>query len=165
MATKKTSSDKAGSSTGGKEKKDKKKAGFFSEATENIEAGARIIGRKASELASELVETTSDIAGKIKEEVKEPASEALAAARRTIDELNDTAQEYLDKYKHRSEINRLAKERDMLIKVLGQLVYLKLKSRTAKKENLADNEEVKNLINNIKKKDREIINLGKQSDK
>ena len=143
----------------------KKKPGFFSEATENIEAGARLIGKKASKLASELADTTSGIAGKIKEEVKEPASVALATARRTIDELSDTAQEYLDKYKHRSEINRLAKERDVLIKVLGQLVYLKLKSRSAKNEKLEDNEEVKNLIKNIKKKDREIINIGKQSDK
>jgi len=162
MATKKTASDKAGSSTEGKEKK---KPGFFSETSENIEAGARLIGKKASKLASELAGTTSDIAGKIKEEVKEPASEALATASRAIDELSDTAQEYIDKYKHRSEINRLAKERDALIKVLGQLVYLKLKSRSAKKENLSDNEEVKNLIKNIKKKDREIINIGKQSDK
>ena len=165
MATKKTSSDKTGSASGAQEKKAKKKPGFFSEATENIEAGARLIGKKASKMASELAGTTSDIASKIKEEVKEPASEALAAARRTIDEFSDKAQEYLDKYKHRSEINRLAKERDVLIKVLGQLVYLKLKSRSANKEILADNEEVKNLVKNIKKKDREIINAGKESDK
>ena len=52
-----------------------------------------------------------------------------------------------------------------MIKVLGQLVYLKLKSRSANKENLADNEEVKNLVKNIKKKDREIINAGKESEK
>ncbi|MEA1896961.1 MAG: hypothetical protein U9N53_04785 [Bacteroidota bacterium] len=158
MATKKTSSNKAGSSTDGKEKK---KPGFFSEASENIEAGARLIGKKASKLASELADT----AGKIKEEVKGLESEALVTARGKIDELSDKAQVYLDKYKHRSDINRLAKERDVLIKVLGQLVYLKLKSRSVKKENLADNEEVKNLVKNIKKKDREIINAGKESDK
>ncbi len=161
MATKKTSSDKTGSASGSQEKKGKKKPGFLSEASENIEAGARLIGKKASKLASELADT----AGKIKKEVKGLESEALVTARGKIDEFSDKAQEYLDRYKHRSEINRLAKERDVMIKVLGQLVYLKLKSRSANKENLADNEEVKNLVKNIKKKDREIINAGKESEK
>ena len=161
MATKKTSSDKTGSASGSQEKKGKKKPGFLSEASENIEAGARLIGKKASKLASELADT----AGKIKEEVKGLESDALVTARGKIDEFSDKAQEYLDRYKHRSEINRLAKERDVMIKVLGQLVYLKLKSRSANKENLADNEEVKNLVKNIKKKDREIISAGKESEK
>ena len=163
MVTKKTDSNKASSTT--RKGKEKKKSGFFSETTENIEAGARLIGKKASKLASELAGTTSEIASKIKEEVKEPASEALTTARNAIDEISDTAQEYIDKYKHRVEMNRIAKERDTLIKVLGQLVYLKLKSRSTNKENLADIDEVKKLINDIKKKDKEIINLGKQSEK
>lgn len=165
MATKKTDLDKAGSGARGKGKKAKKKSDFFSEVTENIESGARIIGKKAAKLASELADTTSSITGKIKKEVKEPASDALSTARNAIDELSDTAQAYIDQYKHRVEMNRIAKERDILIKVLGQLVYLKLKSGSAKKENLSDIEKVKKLINDIKKKDKEIINLGKQSDK
>ena len=76
MATKKTSSDKTGSASGAQEKKGKKKPGFFSEASENIEAGARLIGKKASKMASELADT----AGKIKEEVKGLESEALVTA-------------------------------------------------------------------------------------
>jgi len=165
MATKKTGSKKETSGTKTGNKKAAKKSGFLNEATENIEAGARLIGRKASKFASELADTTSDIASKIKEEVKDPASEALSSARNTIDTLSDTAQEYIDKYKHKAEINRIAKERDLLIKVLGQLVYLKLKSRGAKKENLADLEEVKKLIRDIKKRDKDIIDIGNQSEK
>ncbi len=150
-----------------KDKKTKVKSSkdFISEAAENIESGVRIISKKASKLASNISDATTGIKDRLKEEVKEPGNEAISTARKAIEEISDTAQDYLDKFKNRSEMKKLSKEREEKINLLGRLVYLKLKSGRSLKNKIEDNEKLKQLISDIRKTDREIIKLGENQDK
>ncbi len=140
----------------------KAKHGPLVEAAENIEEGARIISEKVSEVAGEVANKTSEIAGTVYDKVKETVSDVVDIGTRAVDDLSQTAQNYIEKYKNKAEISKISEKRNGLTTQLGSLVYLRYKVQNTGPENLFNDKEISSLIKEIEAKDKEIIKIGKE---
>jgi hypothetical protein len=135
--------------------------GFLTEAAENIEAGAEVVGEKVSQIAQK----TAEVAGEVFEAVKKGFSTAYDTGAKVVDEITHTAHEYAEKYKHNVEVKRLSEERDRLIAGLGLITFVKHKIKKAAPRKLLEEKEILDLIKEIEKLDREIVKIGKELEK
>lgn len=136
-----------------------KKDDFLTEAAKTIESGVDVAGEKISELADKTVET----AGELFKAVKKGLSSTYDASAKVIDDISNTAQDYIDKYKKNLEVNKLSEKRDELTKKLGTLFFAEFK---VKKEDTVPSffkkEEILNLIDEIEKLNKNIVKIGKK---
>jgi hypothetical protein len=121
---------------------------------ENIGVGVKIVG-----------ETASDFTSKVFEKVKVGVTEVLDVSAKTVEDVRTSAQDYIEKYKHKTEINSLQNKQDELFKKLGSLVYQKHKIEGIPLQKLESKKEIEDFIKDIAKMEKEIIKLGKQLDK
>jgi len=149
----------------GKKESTEKKAeekGFLVDAAENIEAGAKVVGNKASELATDIAESTSEFAQKLAKKIKRGTEQAAETSSNIIDNLSETAQSYAEKYKDKLEISTLNKNQEELYLNLGKTVFEKNRLRNVAPGNLIKHKEIKELVDNINQNSKKIIILGKQ---
>jgi hypothetical protein len=132
--------------------------GFLTEAAENIEVGAEVVGEKVSQIAQK----TSEVAGEVFEALKKRLSQTYDAGAEVVDEITQTAHEYAEKYKHNVEVKKLSEERDKLIARLGLTTFVKHKLKKAAPAKLLEEKEIPDLIKKIEKLDKEIMKISKE---
>jgi hypothetical protein len=135
------------------------------EAAENIEEGVKIVGEKVSEVAATIADKTSELAGPVIEQVRESVSDITDLGKKAVDEVTRTAQNYIETYKNKVEMNKIGEKRKQLVIKLGSIIYVRYKIRNIGPEKLFKHQEILRLIKDIEKIDKEIITLGKEMDK
>lgn len=148
-----------------KPSKTKEDTSLILEAVDSIEASAKVVGERASDVATKIADKSSKLAGDIFEKVRKGVSEAYEASAKAVDELGKTAQGYLDKYESTMEMRKLSEKRKKAATELGKQIYSKYKLKKKTPIELMQADEVKALISEITKLDKEIIKLGKKIDK
>lgn len=137
---------------------------FLVNTAENIETGAKIVGEKTTEIASDLAQKTSQAAGTIFEKVKKGLTEVYEAGSKVVVGATEAAQDYTEKYKHKVEVKELIKEQHALYIELGSVIYEKNKSGEMPFTQLFKEKDVKKLLQTIKTKENEIVKLGQELD-
>lgn len=143
---------------------DEEKHGPLVEAAENIEHGAKVVGDKVTEVASEVYEKTSEIAGTVYDKVKDTVSDVVEVGTKAVEDLSRTAQNYIEKYKNKAEMDKIGEDRKRLTSKLGSLVFMRFTVKNMAKEDLFNDKEIEKLIKDIEVKDKEIVKIGKQID-
>lgn len=133
---------------------------FIADAAENIEAGMKVVGDKATEMASDFTRKTSRIAGSIFKKLKEGASDAYDAGSKMAGNITDKTTEYTDKHKNDVELKKINEELKTLYLKLGTIVNDKYKTLEGSREKLYGDDAVKDFLKTIKKKEDEIVKLG-----
>ena len=134
----------------------KHEPGVLVETAEQIEEKAK----KTKDKGVEIMDKTSNIAEEIIKKVRKGVSDAGDIASKALDELNQIAQDYTDKFKNTIEMKNLSKQKEVLITKLGLAVYNKMKDKDT--ENIYIDGKIKKIIKNLEKKDKQIIKLGKK---
>lgn len=147
-------------------KSDKSKdKSFLVDAAETIDAGAKLVKDRTSEIASDIAEKASDFKDIFFDRVKKGVSEAYEAGSKTIEELTETAQDYAEKYKHKIEINKLKAKQDKKYTILGSLIFEKYKVAGMTPAKVFNDKDIKELINDIENTAEQIVEQGKVLDK
>ncbi|MFC2088400.1 hypothetical protein ACFLSX_02280, partial [Calditrichota bacterium] len=146
--TKNVDAAKIKSKTGETSTSQEKEYGFLVEAAKNIEASVETVGEKFSEVAEKTIET----AGGLYQTMKNGLSSTYDAGSKVVDDISQSAQNYIEKYKQNIEMKKLSDERDRLSMKLGREFFTQFK--TNKEENvqlLLKKEEISNLIIELEK--------------
>jgi len=124
--------------------------GTLVEIAESIEVGAKVVGKKTSEIASDAFEV-----------VKKGAEDIFEAGSKVASDLYQTASEYTETFKEKVEMGKLKSEKERLIKDLGKYFYegYQVVGKTFKE--ISAKKEFKELIKKIGKLDQKIVELGK----
>ena len=143
-------------------KKVKDDTTFIRETAENIEAGIKVVGNKASDVAEKISDKTSKIASDLYDKVKKGVTEAYEFSSKAVDELGKSAQVYIDKYETSIEMRKLRDQRNKIATELGEKVYADLKNKKIEFKNVVEDSEIKEKIIEITKLDKVIIKVGKK---
>ncbi len=127
---------------------------FFPESKENIIQGAKVFSEKAS-----------DIFNKFLDKVKDAAETAYEKGTEIFEGVTLTAQNYVEKYKDRSEMSGLKKVRDDVATQLGNMCYIEYSGRYRFREEFMKSDEFKNMIAQLRELDKQIINIGERLEK
>ena len=149
MTTTKKSTGKKTSSKSGRNKT-KVNKGTLVEIAESIEAGAKIVGEK-----------TSEIAGDAFELVKKGAEDIFVAGSKVAADLYHSASEYAETFKEKVEMSKLKSEKERLIRDLGRYFYANYQVEGLTFTEISRNKEFKEIIKKIGKLDHQIVELGK----
>lgn len=146
------SAAKAAEETSGAEESSKTEKGrkILSDAVENIEGGAKVVG-----------EAVTDLVGKF----KKGASEAIKSGSKVVDELSHTAQGYSEKYKAEIEVRKLKNQQDKHVSNLGSLLFKQYKTDGAVKKTFFKDQAVTAITADIQALDEKIVAVGKELDK
>jgi hypothetical protein len=148
-----------------KSKKVKDDTSFILEATENIEAGAKVVGEKASDIAGKLADISSQLAEEIYDKIKKGVSEAYDTGSKAVDELGKTTQEYIARFENTMEMRKLRDKRNRIVNDLGSSLFMTYKSRRVLPEELLKITNIESLFKELKKLDKSIVELGKKLEK
>jgi len=127
---------------------------FIPESKENIILGARVFSEKAS-----------DVFNRFLKKVRDTAETAYEKGTEIFESVTLTAQNYIDKYKDRSEMSSLKKLRDEVATQLGNMCYMEYSGRYKFREEFMKTDEFKNLMAQIRELDKQIIKIGKRLEK
>ena len=124
--------------------------GALVEIAESIEAGAKVVGKKTSEIATDAFGV-----------VKKGAEDIFEAGSKVASDLYKTASEYTETFKEKVEMGKLKSEKERLIRDLGKYFYegYQVVGKTFKE--ISAKKEFKELIKKIGKLDQKIVALGK----
>ena len=134
-----------------------RKGGILVEAAYNVEEQAKKISKKATKIA----EKGSVVAEGLYDRIKEGLADVYEFGIKLADEISQNAQVYVEKYKYTTEMKKLIEEKNKLFTKLGSLIYLRSKMRNVKPEEILKNNGIDFIMNEIDKKNKEIIKTGK----
>ena len=120
------------------------------EIAESIEAGAKVVGKKTSEIATDAFEV-----------VKKGAGDIFEAGSKVASDLYKTASEYTETFKEKVEMGKLKSEKERLIRDLGRFFYESYQVEGLTFKELSAKKEFKEIIKKIGKLDQQIVGLGK----
>jgi hypothetical protein len=135
-----------------------RKGGILVEAAFNVEEQAKKISKKASKIA----EKGTTAAGGFYDKLKGGLTDVYEFGIKLADEISENAQEYIEKYKYTTEMKKLSDEKNKLLIKLGSLIYLRSKMRNIKSEDILKNNGIDFIMNEIDKKNKDIIKVGKK---
>jgi hypothetical protein len=119
----------------------------------NISEGAKVFG-----------ETASDIFNSLLEKVRDTAETAYEKGSQFYEEVSLTAQDYVDRFRNRSEMVRLKEKRDEVAKELGNMCFMEFSGRYRFRVEFMKSDEFRKLISQVRELDKQIIRLGKKLD-
>lgn len=126
---------------------------FIPESTEHILEGAKIFSEKASDIFSTFLE-----------KVKETAKTTYDKGSQIYESVALSAQEYLEKFKDRSEISELKEKRDEVAKELGYMCFMEFSGRYRFRVEFMKSDEFRKLLAQVRELDKQIIQIGKKLD-
>ena len=130
--------------------KPKQNKGTLVEIAESIEAGAKIVGKKTSEIATDAFEV-----------VKKGAEDIFEAGSKVASDLYKTASEYTEVFKEKVEMSKLKSEKERLTRDLGRYFYENYQVAGLTFKELSAKKEFKESIKKIGKIDQQIVELGR----
>ncbi len=140
-------------------KEKKKEQGFWEDAKENINEGARAVGEEARDLGERISSYSETIFGKIKEQT----TEMLQSGRELTRDAVNKAQEIAEKYRDQTEIRKLNEEKKRVAAQLGMSFYLILKNNDNKvPDTLLRRKAIKTTLKEMEELDQQILDLSKE---
>ncbi|MFO7935301.1 MAG: hypothetical protein R6U78_14625 [Bacteroidales bacterium] len=124
---------------------------FFPESKENIAAGAKVFSEKAS-----------DIFSRFYEKVKEAVESAYEKGTDLYESLSVRAQNYIEKYRDRSEMASLQEDRDEVAQKIGYMCFMEYSGRYRFRVEFMKDENLKKLMAQMRELDKEIIRIGEK---
>ena len=123
------------------------------ETTETIVEGAKVFSEKASDIFETFL-------GK----VKETAESAVQTGSRIYESVSLTAQNYLEQFKDRQEMNQLKEQRDEVAKELGYMCFMEYSGRYRFRVEFMKSDEFRKLLAQVRELDKQIIQIGEKLD-
>jgi hypothetical protein len=131
---------------------DKRSSGeFISEPRENIALGAKVFTEKASDIFSTFLD-----------KLKETAGTAYDKGTELYEHVSLTAEQYLDRFKERSEMAKLRKVRDDVATQLGYMCFMEYSGRYRFRVEFMKSEEFRKLMAQMRELDKQIIKIGQK---
>lgn len=124
---------------------------FISEQRENIALGAKVFTEKASDIFSTFLD-----------KLKETAGTAYDKGTELYEHVSLSAQQYLDRFKDRSEMAKLRKVRDDVATQLGYMCFLEYSGRYRFRVEFMKSEEFRKLMAQMRELDKQIIRIGQK---
>ena len=134
-----------------KHAKQRKDSDFIPESGENNIQGGRAFSEKAS-----------DVFNKFLEKVRDTAETAYDKGSDLVEGATLTAQNYIERYRERSEMSDLKKQRDEVATQLGNMCYLEFSNRYRFRVEFMKSEEFRKLLTQIRELDKAIIKIGER---
>lgn len=148
-----TTTEKSHTMTTTDKSHENEKREFIPEATENIVLGAKVFSEKAS-----------DIFNTFLEKVKETAETAYDKGSQIYENVALKAQDYLDRFRDRSEMAVLEAKRNEVAKELGYMCFMEFSGRYRFRVEFMKSDEFRKLIAQVRKLDNQIIEIGERLD-
>ena len=139
-------------------KASQREGGILVEAAYNVEEGVKVVSEKAAKIA----EKGTEVAGDVYDRLLDGLSDVYKFGSKLVDEMSQTAQDYIEKFEYSQEMRKLSEEKNVLLVKFGSMVYMRNKMKNVKKEDILKTDEIKDLIKDIGDKDKEIIKVGKK---
>ena len=124
---------------------------LFPEATENIMEGAKIFSENASDIFRTFIN-----------KVKETAEAAYEKGTEIYESAALSAQNYVERFKDRSEMNRLREQRDEVATQLGNMCFMEYSGRYRFRVEFMKSDEFRKLMSQLRQLDKEIVRLGEK---
>ena len=135
------------------ESTNKENRDFFPESKENIVEGAKVFSEKVSDIFSAFME-----------KVKGTAEAAYEKGSQIYESVALSSQNYLDKFKDRTEIANLKNEREEVAIQLGNMCFMEYSGRYKFRVEFLKSDEFKKLIAQLRELDKHIIQIGERLD-
>jgi len=138
-------------------KEKNKEHGFWEDAKENINEGARVVGEEARDLGEKIASYSEEIFGKIKEHT----SEMFQSGKELTKDAVNKAQEIAEKYRDQAEVRKLNEEKKRIAAQLGMSFYLILKNNDNKvPDTLLRRKAIKTTLKEMEEIDQQILDLS-----
>jgi len=124
---------------------------FIPESRENIAAGAKVFSEKAS-----------DIFSRFFEKAKEAVESAYEKGTELYESLAVSAQNYVDKYRDRTEMASLKEDRDEVARQIGYMCFMEYSGRYKFRVEFMKDEDLKKLMSQMRELDKQIIRIGER---
>jgi len=135
-------------------------------STKNEIADAKIASQDMpAQEATGNPQVTAESGDTLVDKLKKGISKAYQAGAKVVDELSQTAQEYAEKHKAESEIQKLRNQKDELMTQLGQSVFKHNLAGGHFTESFFKKKEIVDQLIHIDSLDMKIIETGKLLDK
>ena len=126
---------------------------FIPEAKENIVQGAKVFSEKAS-----------DIFNTFLDKVKEAAESTYEKGSQIYENVALKAQDYLHRFRDRSEMVSLEAKRNEVAKELGYMCFMEFSGRYRFRVEFMKSDEFRKLIAQVRELDNQIIEIGERLD-
>ncbi|MEX0988530.1 MAG: hypothetical protein WD052_13715 [Bacteroidales bacterium] len=137
--------------------KNKNDQGFWDEAKENINEGAKVIGDEMRDLGDKISAYSEEIFGKIKEHT----GDMVQSGKDLTQEAVNKAQEMAEKYRDQNEIRKLNEEKKKVAAQLGMHFYLILKNNDNKvPSSILRRKAIKSTLEQMESLDQQILDLS-----
>jgi hypothetical protein len=137
--------------TNEKDATNKSNEDFISDPKENILLGAKVFSEKASDIFSNFLD-----------KLKQTAEAAYEKGSEIYETVSLSAQHYLERYKDRSEMAKLQKDKDEVAIQLGYMCFMEYSGRYRFRVEFMKNEELKKLMAQMRELDKQIIQIGER---
>jgi hypothetical protein len=124
---------------------------FFPESRENIAAGAKVFSERAS-----------DIFSRFYERAREAVESAYEKGTELYETLSVRAQNYIEKYRDRSEMASLQEDRDEVAQKIGYMCFMEYSGRYRFRVEFMKDEDLKKLMAQMRELDKQIIKIGEK---
>lgn len=124
---------------------------FIPESKENIIRGAKVFSERASEFFNSFME-----------KAKETAGTAYEKGSNLVENVTETAQNYIERYRDRSEMSSLEKIRDEVGSRLGYMCYKEYSGRYRIRQEFQKSREFSELMKQMRELDKQIIKIGER---
>ena len=138
---------------------------ILKEAALNIEESAKNVSKYASGVAKDVAERTSKVAEEVIRKTKKGISEAYDIGSKTVEDVQQSAMEYIDRFKSSVEMKNESAKRTRLTTKLGSLVFSKYQKQSITPDQLFNEKQIIDLIAEIQTIDKKIVKIGKKLEK
>ena len=136
--------------------------GALVETAKKIESGAKVLGKKTSDVVEKISDQTTEIAGIAYGKLKKSVSDAYEASSKTMSDMSKKAAKYIKKYEDTIEMKKLNHDRNMKMQELGSHIFNQYKSKSLTITELLENEKAQTILTELGIINKEIIKLGKK---
>ncbi len=138
------------------DKSKKNEKGFWEDAKENINEGARIVGDEARDIGEKIAAYSEVVFGKI----RESTSDIVQSGRDLTEDAVNRAQELAERYRDQNEIRKLNDEKKRVATQLGMNFYLMVKNNDNKvPPTILRRKAIKTTMNEMEELDQQILDL------
>ena len=124
---------------------------LIADYVDNISEGAIIFGENASEIFNSFLE-----------KVRNTAETAYEKGNKIFEGVSLKAQDYVERFRDRSEMARLKEERDEVSKELGYMCFMEFSGRYRFRVEFMKSDEFRKLVGQVRELDKQIIQLGEK---